>query len=34
MSRGRHPKKEVEQVLGELEKRGWRVVERTGKGHA
>lgn len=34
MSRSRHPKKEVEQVLGELEEHGWRVVERDGKGHA
>ena len=32
--RMRHPKKEVEKVLAELEEFGWNVVERHGKGHA
>jgi hypothetical protein len=34
VARGRHPKKEVEKVLVELEALGWTVVRRTGKGHA
>lgn len=34
MPRSRHPKKEVDKVLRELEGHGWRVVERDGKGHA
>lgn len=34
MTRERHPKKEVEEVLRELEALGWTVVKRNGKGHA
>lgn len=34
MPRSRHPKKEVERVLRELEQLGWAIVERPGKGHA
>ncbi|QKV18685.1 hypothetical protein [Oricola thermophila] len=34
MPRSRHPKKEVEAVLRELEALGWTVVRRHGKGHA
>ena len=32
--RPRHPKKEVEAVLRELEELGWTVEKRNGKGHA
>lgn len=32
--RPRHPKKEVEAVLRELEELGWTVHKRDGKGHA
>ncbi len=34
MARERHPKKEVEAVLRELEALGWTVIKRNGKGHA
>lgn len=34
MPRRRHPKKEVEAALTELEAFGWRVIERHGKTHA
>jgi hypothetical protein len=34
VAQGRHPKKEVEKVLQELEALGWTVVKRDGKGHA
>lgn len=34
MSRGRHPKKEVEEALAELEASGdWIVTETAGRGH-
>ena len=34
MDRYRHPKKEVEKVLRELEGLGWTIQVRHGKGHA
>lgn len=34
MARDRHPKKEIEKVLRELEQLGWTVERRVGKGHA
>ena len=34
VERPRHPKKEVEAVLRELEALGWKVEKRSGKGHA
>ena len=34
MTRARHPKKDVERVLQELEALGWIVEKRNGKGHA
>lgn len=34
MARVRHPKKEVEKVLKELESLGWTIIKRDGKGHA
>lgn len=34
MKRSRHPKKDVEKALQQLEVLGWVVVERSGRGHA
>jgi hypothetical protein len=34
LARERHPKKDVEKVLRELEALGWTVEKRHGSGHA
>jgi hypothetical protein len=34
LARKRHPKKEVEAVLSELEALGWKIKLRNSKGHA
>jgi hypothetical protein len=34
VNRPRHPKKEIEEALQYAEANGWRVIKRSGRGHA